>query len=194
MEPADAIRAARRRHGLAESDPAHKLPAYRGRIGPLPAARRRAFMRHLAEEIADAFARPAHRPQETPLPAPEAARAGACCACCRGQCCAHGEEHAYLDADTIRRMRAAEPGLTRAAIVARYRAKLTGERYEGSCVFHGAAGCVLDRSMRGDLCNSFLCNDVKAALRHSGPALLVARDEEAIRRIAVYRPEPAAKG
>ena len=189
MSLPEALRAARRRHGLAETAPTHLLPAYRGRIAPLPAARRRAFTRHLEAAIAEAFAEPTLPPTPPPpLPADQEALAGACCACCRGHCCARGGEHAYLDADTIRRLRRAEPTLTRAAILARYRAALGPETYEASCVFHGVGGCRLDRASRSDLCNSFLCNDLKAALRHPGPALLAAREEDELRRAVPYRP------
>jgi hypothetical protein len=188
-----AIAAARRRHGLAETDPALVLPAYQGRLARLPAARRRAFARHLADVISEAFAAPAApplRPEPSVTPG-AAALAGAACGCCRGHCCSRGGEHAYLDADTIRRLRWVEPGLGRAAILARYRAALGPESYEGSCVFHGPAGCRLDRTLRSDLCNTFYCNELKRFLRaHAEPpsrTVLLAHDGTQTRRAVVHR-------
>jgi hypothetical protein len=197
MSLSEAIRLARRRHDLRETDPVVLLPAYQGRLAPLPAARRRSFTRYLAEAIAEAFADPVPAaPRTAPDLAPAQAQlAAAACACCRGHCCSRGGEHAYLDADTIRRLRRAEPGLTRAAILAGYRAALGREAYEGSCVFHGPAGCRLDRGLRSDLCNSFLCNELKVAVREplpAGPSLLVARDGEQLRRVVLRRPDPLA--
>ncbi|MGH7041404.1 MAG: hypothetical protein ACREFY_04640 [Acetobacteraceae bacterium] len=201
MSLSEAIHAARRRHGLAGTDAALVLPAYQGRLAPLPRMRRRAFTRHLTEAIAEAVAAPATSPirPEPPIAPGLAALAGAACACCRGHCCSRGGEHAYLDADTIRRLRRAEPGLGRAAILARYRAALGPESYEGSCVFHGPSGCRLDRALRSDLCNTFYCNDLKRFLRTHPDApphtLLLAHDGEQTRRTSVHRaasvPAPA---
>ncbi len=194
----EAIHAARRRHGLSAADPVVVLPAYRGRLPPLPSARRRAFTRHLAEAIAEAVGAPAAPPSrpEPPLASGLATLAGAACACCRGHCCARGGEHAYVDADTIRRVRRAEPGLGRAEILARYRAALGPEAYEGSCVFHGPSGCRLDRALRSDLCNTFYCTELKRFLR-AQPAtpprtLLLAHDGEQARRASVHRIPVAA--
>lgn len=195
----EVIHAARRRHGLAAAEPALVVPAYQGRPGLLPAARRRNFTRHLAQAIAEAFTEPATPPArpEPPISSRLGALAGAACACCRGHCCSRGGEHAYLDADTIRRLRRAEPGLGRAAILARYRSALGPESYEGSCVFHGPSGCRLDRALRSDLCNTFYCNELKRFLRGDPAAasrvLLLAHDGEQTRRVSVYRraPEPA---
>ena len=192
MSISDAVRLARRRHQLADSDPALLVPAYQGRLAPLPAARRRSFARHLSREISEAFADPipAGPPPPPPLEPAASRLAADACACCRGHCCSRGGEHAYLDSDTIRRLRREEPGLGRAAILARYRAALGSEAYEESCVFHVAGGCRLDRRLRSDLCNSFLCNDLKAAVRPplpEGPVLLVAREGEEVRRVVVRR-------
>ena len=216
MSIAVAIRAARRRHGLGEDAPVLLVPAQRDRLAPLPAARRRAFTRHLSEAIAEAFAAPAPaaEPQrrtqaaEPQLPTqtaePRGTRDGiaaplvplvrAACACCRGQCCTRGGEHAYLDADTIRRLRGTFPGIGAGAILARYRAALGGETYAGSCVFHGKEGCKLERALRTDLCNSFHCTPLAGFLRthDAGPpphTLILAGDDEAIRRSAAHRAE-----
>ena len=144
------------------------VPAYGGRIEPLPAARRRAFATHLNGIVAEAFANPAPRVRDAasgPAPSP-ASRAA--CATCRGQCCAHGGEHAYLDEDTIRRVARAWPELGARGVAALYRTRLDKQSFAGSCVFHGAQGCRLPRELRSDLCNEFYCNALKLFLREHG--------------------------
>ena len=221
MSRAEATRAARRRHGLAEDAPVLLVPANRDKLVPLPAARRRAFNRHLSEAIAEAFTgakasaagagragksqpaltaepRGTHAPAAEPrgmhdgIAAPLVSLVRAACACCRGQCCTRGGEHAYLDADTIRRLRRASPGIGAGAILARYRAALDGESYAGSCVFHGKEGCKLERGLRADLCNTFHCTPLAGFLRahQAGPpprTLILAGDDDAIRRSAAHR-------
>jgi hypothetical protein len=193
MAFADHLDRHRRRHGIPAAVPAVPLPAYApAPLAPLPAARKRAFMAHLRAELDEAFG-PA-RPRRTAAaaaakpaaPAPDFVAAA--CATCRGACCANGGEHAYFDADAIRRQRAADPTLTRAALEARYAAALEGPRHAGSCVFHGARGCVLPRAMRGELCNRFLCSELQRGLARAGggPALLVACADAAIRRVTFH--------
>lgn len=194
MSFAADLRRHRARHAIPDSVPSVAVPAYTAPLAPLPAARRRAFLAHLRAELAEAFAparrRRARKPPDPPLASAAAAFVGTACGTCRGECCSRGGEHAYFDADAITRQREAEPGLTPETVLARYTAALIGARYIGSCVFHGAAGCVLPREMRGEVCNSFLCSDLLAGLRRvtpGAPALLVARTGEAIRRVALHR-------
>ncbi len=193
MEFAASLDRHRRRHGIPTTVPTVPLPAYAAApLAPLPSARKRAFMAHLRAELDEAFgpARPRRPAVPAATPSPAAATfTAAACATCRGACCANGGEHAYFDADAIRRQRAADPGLTRAALEARYAAALEGERHAGSCVFHGARGCVLAREMRGELCNSFLCSELQRGLARAGAgsALLVACADAAIRRVRLHR-------
>jgi hypothetical protein len=166
------------------------VPAYGGQLAPLPTARRRAFAAHLRTIIAEAFANPAPRvraalPRPVPLAATEAA-----CATCRGQCCSHGGEHAYLDEDTIRRVARTWPELGPRGIAARYRARVAKESFAGSCVFHGARGCRLSRELRSDLCNEFYCNALKLFIREHGteiPARLriLAKSAEGVQRSVI---------
>ncbi|MGC8475706.1 MAG: hypothetical protein ACP5NP_05065 [Acetobacteraceae bacterium] len=195
MSFAESLDRHRRRHAIPASVPTIPLPAYApAPLAPLPAARKRAFMAHLRAELDEAFGPRRPRPRRAagaPPSAPPSAGAfiAAACATCRGACCANGGEHAYFDVDAIRRQREARPELTRAALEASYAAALEGERHAGSCVFHGAAGCVLPREMRGDLCNSFLCSELQRGLDRAGagPALLVAATEQTIRRVRLHR-------
>jgi hypothetical protein len=87
------------------------------------------------------------------------ARAG--CAMCGGYCCKGGGEHAYLDERDMARVRQARPELEARAVIRLYMGRVPAEGYAGSCVFHGAQGCTVDRSLRSDVCNSYFCNALR---------------------------------
>ena len=166
------------------------VPAYNGQIEPLPTARRRAFGAHLRKIIAEAFAEPAPRVRATSSNTVPLAATQAACATCRGQCCSHGGEHAYLDEDTIRRLVRERPGLGARGIAALYRGRLAKESFAGSCVFHGEQGCRLPRELRSDLCNEFYCNALKVFVRDHGAAVpsrlrIVAKSAEGVQRVMV---------
>ena len=163
------------------------VPAYDGRVEPLPTARRRAFAANLRKIVAEAFAEPAPRVRGSSSNAVLSAATQAACATCRGQCCSHGGEHAYLDEDTIRRVARARPELGARGIAALYRARLAKESFAGSCVFHGAEGCRLPRELRSDLCNEFYCNALKLFVREHGAAIpqqlrILAKSAEGVQR------------
>ena len=83
--------------------------------------------------------------------------ARAACSVCRGWCCKGGGDHAYLDERTMARVRRAREELDARAVLRLYIERVPAVGYEGSCVFHGAEGCTLDRSLRSDVCNSYFC-------------------------------------
>jgi hypothetical protein len=166
------------------------VPAYGGQLAPLPAARRRAFAAHLRTIIAEAFADPAPRVRASESKGVQSAATEAACAACRGQCCSHGGEHAYLDEDTIRRIARTWPELGPHGIAALYRARVAKESFAGSCVFHGARGCRLPRELRSDLCNEFYCNALKLFIRQRGVAIpqrlrILAKSAEGVQRSLV---------
>jgi hypothetical protein len=166
------------------------VPAYGGQLAPLPAARRRAFAAHLRTIIAEAFADPAPRVRASESEAVRSTATEAACAACRGQCCSHGGEHAYLDEDTIRRIARTWPELGPHGIAALYRARVAKESFAGSCVFHGARGCRLPRELRSDLCNEFYCNALKLFIRQRGVAIpqrlrILAKSAEGVQRSLV---------
>jgi len=84
--------------------------------------------------------------------------AAAACTLCRGSCCKGGGEHAYLDERTMARVRQARPEMGAGAVIGLYIACVAPEAYSESCIFHGAAGCTLDRALRSDVCNSYFCS------------------------------------
>jgi hypothetical protein len=94
-------------------------------------------------------------------PEPEgfAARvAHAACSLCKGWCCRGGGDHGYLDERTMARVRRAKSDLDARAVLRLYTERVPAVSYEGSCIFHGKQGCMLDRSLRSDVCNSYFCS------------------------------------
>jgi len=166
------------------------VPAYDGQVEPLPMTRRRAFAAHLRKIIAEAFAEPAPRVRPTSRNTAPLAATQAACATCRGQCCSHGGEHAYLDEDTIRRVVRERPRLGARGVAALYRARLGKESFAGSCVFHDAQGCRLPRELRSDLCNEFYCSALKVFVRDHAAAVpprlrIVAKSAAGVQRVMV---------
>jgi len=148
-------------------------PVNQARTAPLSASRRDAFARHLAAMLDAALVgvqtsaqnRPVgvsmqgdnvHLPPETP---PVVHRSiAAACANCRGWCCRTGGTNAWITSDTLRRVRLEHPDLEPATIQERYLSQLPSRAYTDSCVYHSAAGCTLDASLRSDTCHTFLCD------------------------------------
>jgi len=76
-----------------------------------------------------------------------------------------GGTHAFIDERTIARLRAERPGLTDHRLIKAYVAAVPDRGVIGSCVFHGARGCALERGMRAELCNSYYCNGLLDVLK-----------------------------
>lgn len=156
---------------------------------PLPHSRREALRAHLtrvataALEIAPSGAGPREPVQRAPMrvSSPEMDRVLiAACAACRGRCCVHGGEHAYLTEDTMRAYFDEHPESTVEGAVADYTAQIHTQTIEGSCVYHGGAGCTLPAALRADMCNTFFCESlVNLQTNH--------RDDEPVR--AFFAPE-----
>jgi len=127
-----------------------------------PAARVRALKRHLVQSLR--ALRVAKRPErliQKATPEPQgfvATVLEAGCATCQGHCCKGGGEHAYIDERTMARVRRDNPAHAASAIIGLYLRRLPPQSYRGSCLFHGPAGCTLDRPLRAELCNAYYCN------------------------------------
>lgn len=147
-------------------------------IMPLPEDRRAAFVAHLDDVIEESYARadgitctPA-RPQEDPdyvtrrkEEQPESGVIDASCIACQGECCLNGAGRmAFIEADTIDYVRWSRPEMSRAAIREMYLSQIPESSTEQSCVYHGAYGCTLDRTVRADICNSFQCRYRRALM------------------------------
>lgn len=145
-----------------ETGPVTFLPSLRPRMTELPPGRQAVFTgmldRLLAqleseeEDVAGAGAEPV-----APVSADLLAVAASGCAGCKGSCCTQGQTHAFVTIRTLRRVRAAAPGLTIRQIREAFVSRLGGMTVENSCVFHGDHGCKLPVEIRGDTCNTFFC-------------------------------------
>lgn len=158
--------------------PVGVVPRQDRRIVPLPERRRAEFAAALDAALAEA-GQPG--PTARPAPAtPEAEVVALACGLCQGACCTlGGAEAAFLSAPVLR-LRLAEgwaPEALRAAYLARVPARSVAE----ACVYQGAGGCALPRTMRAPVCNLYHCNglrDLATAMQGSqgGAAAVIAHD------------------
>jgi hypothetical protein len=147
------------------------VPLNRKALVATSSERVRRLRRHLIESLRAMRTMKDPKGSASPLrPAPDGfvgRVAGAACSTCRGYCCKGGGDHGYLDERVMARVRHVRTELDARAVMRLYVERVPAVGYEGSCVFHGAAGCTLDRSLRSDVCNSYFClglgNYVKGA-------------------------------
>lgn len=148
-----------------ESVPVGIVPRFRQTLVDVPEARRKAFLKHVHSVVEQVIDESGRMPESsTPEPGGServltAQYAG--CALCQGRCCRNGREHAYLNKETMRRIRRDHPEKNMDQFLEMYLERLPAESVEGSCLFHGQAGCVLPRGIRSNICNEFLCTDIK---------------------------------
>ena len=86
------------------------------------------------------------------------------CTTCRGACCMQGAGHAFLRSEEIAKRFLDEPELTPESVMDQYLSFIPEFSYEGSCVYHGAEGCILPRQIRSSTCNQFQCVGIVDAL------------------------------
>jgi hypothetical protein len=88
------------------------------------------------------------------------------CAVCGGACCTRGGTHAFLSSSDFRRVaNSTTNGDTGTPLEALYNAHIPDWHYAGSCLFHGAQGCTLPRSLRSATCNRYLCGGLSTLRR-----------------------------
>jgi hypothetical protein len=135
-----------------------RLPANEQTTTPLPAERRETFRVNVAAALDRALQDPDRPVPEHPESAGRfASLVGSACGACRGSCCRHGGEHAFLYPDHFRRYLRLHPGADPQQLLADYLSRLPSESYHDSCVYHTVTGCALPRELRSNLCNTFLC-------------------------------------
>lgn len=100
------------------------------------------------------------RVPQTPTPLDDASVL-AVCTTCRGACCKAGETHAFLTRAVLSRVKAEHRVATDASLLESYLDRVPKLAREGSCIYHGAQGCALPRSMRSATCNRYLCYPLK---------------------------------
>lgn len=169
------------------------LPAFDRPLEKTHERRKRALAERLTEIAAEMRLHPAQETTtsfslaETPADMPHVAQA---CATCRGQCCAHGGENAYLTRQTLTRVLEATPGKTLEDVVRRYLELIPEKGHKGSCIYHTDKGCNLPSEMRSNTCNEFYCSGVRSLStilrgRENAPVLAAALKGEHVVRLVV---------
>jgi hypothetical protein len=127
-----------------------------------------------------------------PEPASFASRvAHTACSLCKGWCCRNGDDDAFLDERTLARVRRARPELDADAILKLYSERVPAVGYAASCIFHGKAGCTLDRTLRSDVCNSYFCGGLYSYLKSKdvrSPVVIIAGEGKEMRTSPVLLP------
>ncbi len=181
------------------------VPRYDQPVVDLPPRRKAKFRAHLSRAAAAAArGKPESVPppegpselapagqEEAALPAAESELLGRACAACRGFCCRHGRDHAFLGGAHMARYLTAHPEATPEQAVGAYLAHLPKQSFEDACVYQGRDGCTLPRGLRADLCNSYECAGLRAyrrALARHGPkpGCAVAREDNRIVRSTFF--------
>ncbi|MBV8881519.1 MAG: hypothetical protein JO332_16250 [Planctomycetaceae bacterium] len=171
------------------------LPAHDRPLEAQHPSRRTLFAERLAGIVEDAAADPEGptgdptSPEAPTGPADVLARAA--CASCRGHCCRHGADHAFLRPATLRRYLKTHPEETPAQALQSYLRRIPADAVAGSCLYHGRQGCTLPRGMRSDVCNRYLCEDLErlqktvAAREGAPPIVAVGFDEDRLVRVSL---------
>jgi hypothetical protein len=165
-------------------------------LASTPPERVRRLRKHLIVTLrALRTIKPPKRPPSPPRPEPEgfAGRvAGTACGLCKGWCCKNGEDDAFLDEQTLLRVRRASPALNARAILRLFLDRVPPDTYQGSCIFHGKQGCTLDRSLRSDVCNTYFCGGLQNYLTGGDtttPAVIFAGEGSKMRTSPVLTPK-----
>jgi hypothetical protein len=188
-----ALRAVAIEANLTDSEPDGtrivSVPLNNKPLAPVTRARVRNLRMHLVESLR--AMREMKHPERSvsPVLAEPDGLAGlvarTACSVCRGSCCKGGGEHAYLDERTMARVRQARPELEAGAIIGLYVACAPRVAYRDSCVFHGADGCTLDRTLRSDICNGYFCSALgRFVVNPDAPegVVVIAREDGKMRR------------
>jgi hypothetical protein len=161
-------------------------------LAPMSAARLRRLHEHLVKTLREARGLKSKATAYPPQPAGFAARvARAACGLCKGWCCRNGNDDAFLDDQTMARVRRDRPELDTSALIRLYSDRVPAVAYNDSCIFHGSKGCTLDRSMRADICNSYFCGGLTTYLRdrqQEAPTVIIAGKGGGIRTSPVLTP------
>jgi hypothetical protein len=163
---------------------------------PTSAPRVRRLRKHLVEMLREAKTlknAPSPCPPEPTGFATKVARAA--CSLCRGWCCQNGGDDAFLDDQTIARVRRDRPQLDAQALLRIYVVRVPALVYQDSCIFHGRRGCTLDRSLRADICNGYFCRDLGAYVRSGAtraPTTVIAGKGDMVRTSTITAPREDA--
>ena len=183
-----------------EDLPLAAVPSYDRRIGNLPEKRRRWFRDHLNRQISLSVERSSEvvddphgspdPPESQPTETQQAALTQAC-GTCRGYCCSLGGDRAWVDVAAMRSYLLNHPGIRPRALLEQYLDRLPQRTCRDSCVYHTFSGCVLPRSMRARICNTYYCTGLRElwtqlADPESLRALVIAMNGHRVVRSSVF--------
>lgn len=179
------------------------VPRYERSLSRLPVKRRQKFQRYL-KRLAEAAASGPEQPEPAPvaaqvqpqepepfapLPERETKLLGQACAACRGFCCQHGGDHAFLTAAEFRQRLARNPTLDPDQLAEIYAEFLPARSHRDACVYQTEIGCALPVDLRSEICNAYHCSGLKAYRTHleqQGPqkgCALVREDNKSYRAV-----------
>jgi hypothetical protein len=169
------------------------------RLVALPAdvkAQHQAYLQDLVTGVGAAEAAPADAASQG---GPVSHAEGSLCGWCAGRCCRFGRtKNAYLALPHLRRWQQAHPDSTLQDAAAAYADRLPAQHVEGSCVYHGARGCTLDRTMRSEICNLYTCDGLhdlqqrRAVDRRDDWLFVQGQRAEVVSTLLCADPGPAA--
>ncbi len=144
--------------------PVAAIPRLRVEQEPLTDERRRHFRANLEEVVKQAEQLPPANELKVldVLHAPELPRE--CCTACQGYCCQTGNNHAYLDPQSVRRVWDAHPHFSARELVDSIYGDLPDRVFAESCLFHTKDGCSLAPPKRSNICHQFFCRGLKQAI------------------------------
>lgn len=91
---------------------------------------------------------------------------GLACSACGGRCCNLGGDSAFLSIEKFREIFRSRPEATPEVVVSEYMARIPGESFDESCIFHSIHGCSLAREQRSIICNRYLCSSLELMREH----------------------------
>lgn len=184
----DALKAALGQH--EPLDPAGVvsvvLPSGPSMREAVPRERRRRYLRHLIDIIGQAFDQ---RLQAGAVPAGASSSeqtvsadvaygpiSGQLCAVCRGGCCTRGQDHGFLQPESIQRLLLRQANLSGRQVLRIYLHHVPKASLRGGCINQTEQGCNLPRDLRSQACNNFMCSAMTATVRREehAPALQIA--------------------
>ena len=133
-------------------------------------------------EQADSSPKKKQRSQSAQSPS---ALLSALCASCSGFCCQHGlKDFAYFKHSDLNSLADLHPSLDHAGIADIILEHLPGKHANSGCLFQGARGCTLPRTLRSETCNEYLCGSAKRVVDRDAsliaqkvPVLLIAETD-----------------
>ena len=161
-------------------------------LTPVAPDRVRRLHKHLVQALGDARALGSIPSPYAPPPTGFAALvAQTACSLCKGWCCRNGGDDAFVDDQTMARVRRDRQDLGTNALLRLYTDRVPAMAYRNSCIFHAGSGCTLDRSLRADICNSYFCRGLGTYLTDrepDTPRIVVAGKGAGTRTSAVMVP------